>query len=96
MGNGMVVIDNNNKEMVNSIWETDCKLLKEAVDGKPEDGSDVSTLQSSLEEVVKLRKIVNAVCKGFDKLNLKDDEAPAAPTEILSSEEDEPAPGYVM
>ncbi len=88
-------VDNNRKNMLNTVWETDCKLLQEAVDGKPEDGSDVSTLQASLEEVVKLRKLVNAVCKGVGELNLKDDEGPE-PTEILSSEEDEPAPGYVI
>ncbi len=91
----MVVECSNRKAACNLIWEKDCKLLQDAVGGKPEDGSDVSTsLQASLEEVVKLRKLVNAICKGIGELYPPKDEDGPEPTEMLTSEEEEPEPKW--
>ncbi len=91
----MAIEEFNHKKERNSGLEMDFKRLQEAVEGRPEDGSDVPTLQASLEEVVKLRKLMNAFFKRVDKLYPKDEEGPE-PTEILSSGgEEDPVPGYV-
>ncbi len=100
MGNRASIEEFKCRKEQDSALAMDFKLLREAVEGRPEDASDVPTLQASLKEVVKLRKLVNAVFERFDMLYPQVEYESPVPTEILSGEEEGPdeeecpVPGY--